>query len=63
MYRDLIGAPVKIECLGKTWWYQCFNSTRGELEAVRLYDEAGDYVAEFETMEELQIFLEKVVSK
>ena len=57
MYRDLISAPEQIETAGKTWWTQMFCKWSGELEAVKLYDEDGNFVAEFESMEELQDFL------
>ena len=60
MYRDLIGAPEQIEAAGKMWWTQMFCGWNGELEAVNLYDEDGDFVAEFESMGELDEFLKGV---
>lgn len=60
MYRDLISAPEQIEAAGRKWWLQQFNKWDGSFEAVNLYDEDGDFVAEFESMEELQDFLSKI---
>ena len=60
MYRDLIKAPEKIEAAGASWWMQQFFSVKGDLEAVNLYDADGDFVAEFESMEELSEFLSKI---
>ena len=62
MYRDLIKAPEQIESAGgMKWWIQEFDRADGQLEAVNLYDEDGDFVGEFESMEELGEFLSMVI--
>lgn len=52
MYRDLIGDPEKITVEGREWWIQQFCHGDGTLKAVRLYDEEGYYVGEFQSVED-----------
>lgn len=60
MYRDLISAPEKIEAAGAIWWTQQFNKWDGTLDSVLLYDQDGNLVAEFESVEEVYEFLSKI---
>ena len=57
MYRDLVGEVEKIQANGKVWYYQQINRWDGNLKAVILYDDNGDYVSEFQSMEELEKFV------
>lgn len=57
MYRDLVSEVEKIQANGKVWYYQQFNRWDGNLKAVTLYDDNGDYVSEFQSMEELEKFV------
>lgn len=57
MYRDLIGNPEKIESNGRKWWIQVFCKWDGNLDAVNLYDEDGDFVGEFASMTDLENFI------
>lgn len=61
MYRDFVGEVVKITSNGIKWYYQMFSNLDGTLKAVNLYDEDGDFVVEFKTMEELKEFVKGVV--
>lgn len=61
MWRDLIEAPEQITVNGFTWWIQQFNKVTGEVDAVNLYDEDGNFICEFESVEELTEFVEGVV--
>ena len=61
MYRDLVEAPKRISVNGKTWWFQLFNKVTGEVDAVNLYDEDGEFVCEFESVGELNEFLKGVM--
>ena len=60
MYRDLIGDPEKIVVNGRVWWIQQFCHGDGSLKAVRLFDEDGDFVAEFPSEEEVKDFINGV---
>lgn len=60
MYRDIIEEPIQFTVNGRDWWRQQFNGWDGNLKAVRLYDEDGNFVSEFESMEELKYFVEGV---
>ena len=60
MYRDLISEVVKITANGRKWYYQQFNKWDGNLKCVNLYDEDGEFVCEFQSMEELKAFVEGV---
>lgn len=60
MYRDLIGDPEKIVVNGREWWIQQFCRGDGSLKAVRLFDEDGDFVAEFPSEEEVKDFINGV---
>ena len=57
MYRDLVGKPEKIEANNKTWYFQQFCGWNGNLKAVNLYDEDGDFVCEFRSVEEMNDFI------
>ena len=52
MYRDLVGDPERITVNGREWWLQQFCRWDGTLKAVRLYDDNGEFVAEFPGVEE-----------
>ena len=52
MYRDLIGDPERITVNGREWWLQQFCRMDGTLKAVRLYDADGEFVGEFQSVEE-----------
>lgn len=52
MYRDLIGDPERITAGGREWWVQQFCRMDGTLKTVRLYDADGEFVREFESIEE-----------
>ena len=60
MYRDLVGEVVKFIANGKKWYYQQFCGIDGMLKHVNLYDEVGNFVVEFDSMEELKEFVEGV---
>lgn len=60
MYRDLISAPEQIEAAGAIWWMQQLCKWDGTLDSVLLFDQDGDLVAEFESIEELSEFLSKI---
>ncbi len=47
MYRDLVHAPEKINVNGRLFWTQEFYQLCGSLEAVRLYTEDGEFIADF----------------
>lgn len=52
MYRDLIGDPERFTAGGREWWLQQFCRVDGTLKAVRLYDADGEFVGEFQSVEE-----------
>lgn len=60
MYRDLIGEVVRITTGSRAWYYQQFCKPDGNLKCVRLYDEDGDFVSEFKSMDALYKFLPDV---
>lgn len=60
MYRDLIGKPERIEAGGKLWWVQTFCKWDGTVKSVNLYDENGDFISEFSSMEDAIDFARKV---
>ena len=60
MYRDLIGEVTKIKVNGINWFYQQFCKPDGNLKCIRLYDEDGDFVSEFKSVNELYDFVEGV---
>lgn len=57
MYRDFIEAPERIEAAGKEWWLQVLHHRDESVAVVNLYDEDGDFVAEFKSREEALRFL------
>lgn len=57
MYRDIVTAPEKITKNGKEWWYQEFNHWDGTLEAIRLYDEEGNFVNEFQSYDDIMDYI------
>lgn len=52
MYRDLIGDPERFTAGGREWWLQQFCHGDGTLKAVRLYDEDGEFVGEYQSEQE-----------
>ena len=60
MYRDLIGDVVKFTASGRKWYYQQFCKLDGNLNFVRLYDEDGEFVTEFNSMDDLLEFVKGV---
>lgn len=58
MYRDLIGDPERITAGGQEWWLQEFCHGDGTLKAVRLFDENGEPVGDFNTWEEAAAYAE-----
>lgn len=60
MYRDLVGEVTKFTASGRKWYYQQFFSIGGNLKAVNLYDEDGEFICEFKSMEEMKNFVEGV---
>ena len=60
MYRDLVGEVVKITVNERTWYYQQFCTVDGNLKAVRLYDEDGEFVTEFNNLDDCWDFVEGV---
>ena len=47
---------TKVELIsrnGRNWFYQEFDRYDGQLEAVNLYDENGDFIEEFRSFEEM----------
>lgn len=57
----IVGFAEQIECRGRTWYAQEFCEWDGTFEGVNLYDEDGDFVCDFESMEELRDFIQEVV--
>lgn len=59
--KEMIGTVSKekeIFLNGKTWFYQCFYTHNGTLEAVTLYDGiTGDFIEEFHTYSEMVEFI------
>ena len=43
---------------GRNWFYQEFDRYDGQLEAVNLYDENGDFVEEFRSIEEMNRYID-----
>ena len=60
MYRDLVGEVIKITANGNKWYYQQFYKLDGNLDCVRLYDEDGDCVGEFHSMDDMVEFVKGV---
>lgn len=60
LYKDLISAVVKFTANGRKWYYQKLSNWDGNLEAVNLYDEDGNFVAEFPSISELKFFVNGV---
>lgn len=52
MYRDLIGDPERITAGGREWWIQQFHHSDGTLKAVRLYDADGEFVGDYESVDQ-----------
>lgn len=44
---------------GRNWFYQEFDRYDGQLEAVNLYDENGDFVEEFNSYEDMTAYIER----
>ena len=63
MYRDMIGEIVKIECSGSTFFFQQFKTSGGKLKSIVLYDEDGDRVAAFRSIDEMSDYLVRNVSE
>lgn len=59
--NDVIHAPVEVIANDRLWYYQEFDKWDGTFEGVNLYDEDGDFVCDFESMEELRDFIQEVV--
>lgn len=51
MYRDLIGDPERITAGGREWWVQQFCRMDGTLKSGRLYDDDGEFVGDFDSMD------------
>lgn len=49
MYRDLIGAPERIDYQGREWWMQVICKWSGELDTVLLFDADGELAGEFDS--------------
>ena len=60
MYRDLIGDPEKIEYNGREWWVQIFCHWDGNIKGVRLFDENGEFVGEFEDQDAAAAYMDGV---
>ena len=43
---------------GRNWFYQEFDRYDGQLEDVNLYDENGDFVEEFRSIEEMNRYID-----
>lgn len=52
---DMICKDKKIEINGFTWYFQEF--IEGDKHEFNLYDSDGDFVAEFDSMEEMMRFV------
>ena len=52
---DMICKDKKIEVNGFTWYFQEF--IEGDKHEFNLYDSDGDFVAEFDSMEEMMRFV------
>lgn len=57
MYRDLVTAPECCTAGGRDWWVRVLHRWNGEIDTVILYDDNGDYVTEFKSMEECEAYL------
>ena len=57
MYRDFVEAPERVEAGGKEWWIQALHHRDETIDVVNVYDENGDFVADFKTKEEAYRFI------
>lgn len=44
---------------GLKWYFQEFDRPDGQLEAVNLYDENGDFVEEFSSYDDMMIYINR----
>ena len=44
---------------GRKWYFQEFDRPDGQLEAVNLYDDTGDYVREFDSYEDMIAYIDR----
>lgn len=57
MYRDLVTAPECCTAGGRDWWVQVLHYWNGEVNVVNLFDDNGDFVEEFKSLEECEAWL------
>ena len=57
--RGYIRAVEQITRNGLKWFYQEFDRPDGQLEAVNLYDENGDFVDEFNSYDDMMIYINR----
>lgn len=59
MYTGYIKAVEQITRNGRKWYFQEFDRPDGQLEAVNLYDDTGDYVREFDSYEDMIAYIDR----
>lgn len=57
VYRDFIEAPEHVEANGRDWWIQVLHRRDESIDVVNVYDENGDFAAEFRTLEEATAYI------
>ena len=55
----MISEVVEMDRNGKKWFYQEFDRHDGQLEAVNLYDDTGDFVEEFNSYEDMTAYIDR----
>lgn len=55
--KDTIQKADSIEVNGFKWYFQEFDKPDGNLDAINLYDANGDFVEEFNSMEEMMKYV------
>ena len=55
----MISEVMEMTRNGLKWFYQEFDRPDGQLEAVNLYDENGDFVGEFNSYEDMTAYIDR----
>lgn len=57
MYEDLVTPPECCTAGGRDWWVRTLHRWNGTVDTVILLDDNGDYVREFNSLQECEDWL------